>query len=188
MTVCSYPGCDHDTRKGANGLCSAHRLQQRSGKPLSPLRPMRDHVGAILAALSAETDECIKWAGYIASHGYPSLKWQGQQWRANRLVCVLAHGAPQRDGLVAAHSCGNRACINPAHLRWATGSENQADRIAHGTDCRGEKHPLAKLAEPHVRDIRRLARISSHRDLADRFGVSIHTIVDIVNRRSWRHI
>lgn len=44
MTPCNGPGpdgtrCPRPVR--ANGLCEAHRLQQRRGKPLAPIRPRR---------------------------------------------------------------------------------------------------------------------------------------------------
>lgn len=37
------------------------------------------------------------------------------------------------DGDEAAHSCGNKTCINPRHLRWADHASNMEDAKAHGT-------------------------------------------------------
>lgn len=71
---------------------------------------------------------------------------------AHRLMCVFVNGDCPPDKNEAAHSCGNRKCVNPAHLRWATYEENGADKIIHGTN-RGWKHPTEKsLVRPPQMD------------------------------------
>jgi len=52
----------------------------------------------------------------------------------------------------------------------------------------GEQLPQTKLAEPDVREIRRLRGMESQRRLARRFGVSQHLIKEIQLRRIWKHI
>jgi hypothetical protein len=39
---------------------------------------------------------------------------------------VFKRGIPE--GRVVAHSCARRACVNPAHLRATTASENERDK------------------------------------------------------------
>lgn len=105
-------------------------------------------------------------------------------------MCILAHGEPHAENLEAAHYCGkgHEGCVNPKHLRWATASENQMDRVAHGTSNRGERQWMAKLTEEKVREIRLLARVMSARRVARMFGITHSHVQDIVAGRRWRHI
>lgn len=53
----------------------------------------------------------------------------------------------------------------------------------------GEKHPLAKLTEQSVRDIRRMAAEGISRAMiAAGFGVSKAAVVAVVNRKTWAHV
>lgn len=86
-------------------------------------------------ALASEPRDCVLWPYAVRkSSGYPafSKKLNGTTVNhdAHRLVCELAHGASSKQ---AAHSCGNKLCINPHHLYWATSVENMADAKRHGT-------------------------------------------------------
>ena len=61
---------------------------------------------------------CIEWDGYKCPEGYGVLSVQGKKVKAHRLAATLAYGQPQKNHR-ALHSCDNRPCINPEHLRWA---------------------------------------------------------------------
>jgi hypothetical protein len=50
---------------------------------------------------------------------------------------------------------------------------------------RGESNGRALLNEQQVREIRRHARDTGRSDLAEAYGVSEHTISEIIQRRSW---
>jgi DNA-binding transcriptional regulator YiaG len=76
--------------------------------------------------------------------------------------------------------------VNPQHLRWATPTENAADKITHGRNLSREAHPNAKLTEEAVAIIRRKERGVTHADLAKRFGVSKSTIAMVSSGRNWR--
>jgi hypothetical protein len=52
----------------------------------------------------------------------------------HRLVFLLTHG--RRATPQAAHSCGRSRCFNPDHIYEATQSQNEADKMIHGTQVK----------------------------------------------------
>ena len=119
-------------------------------------------------------DNCLEWPFGRHSAGYGAVYRAGKALTANRMLCEMVHGPPplQRGRIEAAHSCGNRLCVNPRHLRWATVSENQKDRIRHGTSVRGERMWASRLTEYEVRQIKEAQGSETPQALARRFGVS----------------
>lgn len=142
----------------------------------------------VAATLAAETDDCIEWpfAGLIKGYGHISRG--GKSRTAHAYVCEIAHGPAPTPEHEAAHSCRSRRCCNKRHLRWATGSENQMDRVKDGTSNRGERHGLAKLTVADVAEIRQLAGLVTHANIAIIFSISRVTVSDIVNRRRWPNV
>lgn len=139
----------------------------------------------LLAHLSHEGEECLIWPFNKSSGGYGFVVVDGVRGGAHRFMCALVHGPPPSENLYAAHACGVPSCVNPRHLRWATGAENQADRIIHGTTSRGEKNASAKLTDAEVVEIRRLlSRGLTQRKIAKRFGVSQSQIYRIANKKN----
>lgn len=58
-----------------------------------------------------------------------------------------------------------------------------------GRGQRGEAHHNAKLTDAHVVDIReRVAAGETQVSMAREFGVSTHTIRNIIRRVAWKHI
>lgn len=134
---------------------------------------------------SIVTDECVVWP-YGLTWGYGRVRYLGKYHLTHRLALVLATGG-DRPKMDAAHGpCHNRACMNVAHLRWATPAENTADRIRDSTDMRGEDHPNARLSESDVRTI--LASDQTVSAISRRFGVSRRLVANIKNGRAWRHV
>lgn len=91
----------------------------------------------IQECISSPPLDCVLWPFAIRkSNGYGahSERIDGKRvsFDAHRRVCELAHGAP-KDGMEAAHSCGNKQCVNPDHLSWKTHQENMDDAKNHGT-------------------------------------------------------
>lgn len=90
----------------------------------------------IANALAADTDDCVIWPFAVRkSSGYPAHSYGGAakiNVDAHRFVCLLAHGEPL-PGRHAAHSCGNKLCVNPKHLSWKKPVENMRDAINAGT-------------------------------------------------------
>lgn len=139
------------------------------------------------AAVASKTDDCLAWHK-PNTNGYSSFSIGGRKWLAHRYVCIMSHGEPPFLDADVAHGCGNPACLNPKHLRWATHSENLADMKIHGTNRQGDQMPMAKLNDTKVAEILRLARRVPQRQLAERYGVTQSVISMIQTRKIWKHV
>lgn len=119
-------------------------------------------------------DECVEWPFSKTPDGYGQVSKDYKNLRPNRIACATK-STPPNNRCHAAHSCGNRSCFNPKHLRWASPKENCADKIAHGTHLKGEKISQAKLTNEQVAEMRRLYNTNqaTQIELAYRFGVTM---------------
>lgn len=100
----------------------------------------------------------------------------------------MVNGPPPSDGKYdAAHECGRGAdaCVHPKHLRWATRSQNNWDKLGHNTDNRGEKHCGHKLTECEVKEIRQLKGYFFQREIAEFYGVCEGTVSSIHRGINW---
>jgi hypothetical protein len=136
----------------------------------------------MLGHLAGFTEECVIWPFSIV-RGYGHLKYRGKISRANRVMCIEAHGEPPTPKHQAAHECGNCACLNPRHLKWKTPSENQLDKAGHGAVS--SKQGSWRLNPEAVAVIRRLKGKATHDVLAARFGVSRRTIGAVLSGQTW---
>ena len=143
----------------------------RDGKPLPRVQPA--HVLA----------QAPHRAGYRMAHLYK------EGTRTARTVHTLVADAflgPCPAGQEVAHNDGVRSHNALVNLRYDTRAGNFADKVAHGTDNRGEKHPLRKLSEKEVRAIRCATGRSD--DIGAEYGVSRSTVNAVQSRRTWRHV
>ena len=81
------------------------------------------------------------------------------------------------------HACDNRACINPEHLSWGTGSDNALDRVRAGTNS-GQK--LDALSVLHIRTLSKMGW--PFKQIARFFRIDAAHAARIVQRRSWGHV
>lgn len=185
MKKCSIDGCDRAFH--TKGMCGMHAQRfRRHSKNMITKPPPGTAMKKISFALLAETDDCIIWSLFVNHNGYGDIRIDRKTTRAHHLICKMAHGDPPFPKAQAAHSCGNKLCINKRHIRWASRSENERDKVAHGRSNRGERQGLHKLTEGDVREIRKLWRKgegSSH--ISEIFGVAPRTIRDAANRVTW---
>jgi hypothetical protein len=92
---------------------------------------------------------------------------------------------------IARHGSGGPLDNSLRNLEWGTYEQNNgADRERDGTQLLGEKHPNAKLTEESVRLIRALyaAGQESHKTLAQKYNVSTTVILNVLNRKTWKHV
>lgn len=109
----------------------------------------------------------------------------------HRLVARAFLGEPPSKRHQVAHNDGNPANNHLLNLRWATPSENNMDRALHGTvpDRKGERHPLAKLNDQLVLELREQRhRGCTYPELAQRYGIPKLTVYDAVVGTTWPHL
>lgn len=124
---------------------------------------------------------CWFWQGAV-TNGYGRFRGI----RAHRLAYEIAKGDIPSEMMIR-HLCGNKLCVNPAHLEVGTMADNAQDGIRLGETLRGSANGKAKLSEGAVRYIRTNPDELSGRNLALKFGVSPATISLIRSGRRWRH-
>lgn len=157
---------------------------ERKGGKLKDIKA----IDAVKTAAAYKGDACLEWPFSRTSIGYGQLAIEGKNVKAHRAVCTIAHGQPPTKKHHAAHNCGNRGCVNPQHLRWATAKQNGVDRVRHGTSCRGERSGKAKLSASDVRTIRNRHGTVTLKALAAEYGIHPNYINQIVNREVWGHL
>lgn len=95
---------------------------------------------------------CFEWIGTIDKCGYGQTKLNGKTLIAHRVSFINFNGPTF--GKLISHSCHNRKCVNPDHLKLADHDENMLDLvnknniigvIVAGRPCRkcGSKERLA---------------------------------------------
>lgn len=114
--------------------------------------------------------------------------------RAHRVSYEMSYG-PIRDGLWVLHRCDNPPCVRPTHLFLGTRTDNVRDMVAKGRHktpfaaYRGENHPMAKLTEAGVLEIRARAAAGEKRSsLCEAFGLSQAAIAHAITGRHWKHV
>lgn len=192
--VCAVEGCANDAGApgAARGWCPKHYQRWKRCGDAAHVDIDRGAAMRFIneVALPFEGEDCLLWPFARYRDGYGQVWFEGRLAGAHRVVCQMAHGEPENDGLDAAHSCGNGhdGCVNPGHLRWATRAANFADMAAHGTKPIGEQAPWAKLTDDGVRQIRRLALTMQQKDIAVLMGVSKPTISAVLSGKRWAHV
>ena len=68
---------------------------------------------------------CIRWNG-ATDNGYGQFTWRGKSIRAHRFAYLLAKSV-LLSGWDIAHTCADRACVNPGHLAQKTRKGNMSN-------------------------------------------------------------
>ena len=137
------------------------------------------------------------WRGQIlkpslTSNGYPAIELcrngTGKTTSVHSIVAASFLGPRPPDKQVA-HRDGDKENPKLSNLRYATCTENQADKIPQGRTAHGERNGLAKLTSAAVITIReRLNAGETGIAVAKDFGVTPSNISCIRLRRTWPHI
>lgn len=132
--------------------------------------------------VAGDPSECWNWFGAGSNKtGYGSF-----QDRPRGFPSVTAHRFSYRmyvgeiaDGLMVLHSCDNRRCVNPSHLRLGTHLENMADMSARN-------RRFLKLTPEIVREVRQSTEKTSV--LARKFNLSESAVRRARLGLTWGHI
>jgi len=139
-------------------------------------------------------DECWEWSGTKDGHGYGKISMLGRGYspvKAPRVSWVLHYGAIP-DGMYICHICDNPSCVNPQHLMMGTPKDNTQDMWQKGRDNHVSwgNAWARKLTPKDVVRIREIASVGnrSNRSLGLEYGVSGHTIGEIIKRKTWKGV
>jgi hypothetical protein len=135
----------------------------------------------------AGEDECWLWLGGKSDAGYGRFCIR-PKWFGSHQIALLITGVERPPGYNALHSCDNRLCCNPKHLRWGTLLENAKEMKARNRNVvkRGENNNNAKLSEDDVRAIRCDTRAQTI--IAKAYGVSQVSVSKIKRRLTWIYV
>lgn|SRR5688572_3733080 len=143
--------------------------------------------------ITKRVDECWPARWRKNNHGYSMAKFRGRSPQlVHRLVWVSVHGAIP-NGLHVLHRCDHPWCCNPTHLFLGTHQENMKDRDLKGrlktTHLCGEQNGHSVLTENDVLAIREIRKTGlSYQKIADQFGVTKRSIINVIQRRTWNHV
>lgn len=116
------------------------------------------------------------------SAGYSHVRLCERTLLIHALV-LAAFVGPRMAGRDCAHGNGIKTDNRLCNLRYATKSENQMDRVAHGTSGRGARNPMAKLTAQQVAEIRASGQMQ--KALAAKHGVRQSQISRIKLGQRW---
>lgn len=126
----------------------------------------------------------------LNSNGYPRVRWftdgRDKEVLVHQLVCEAFHGPRPSPLHEAAHRNGIHSECSATNLSWKTRTENEADKLAHGTSPQGERNGRAKFVPETILAVR--SAKGRQCDIARRFGMSEAHVSEIKSRRTWKHL
>jgi hypothetical protein len=134
-------------------------------------------------------NHCWEWQG-PKRKGYGALTYNRRTFSVHRISCFLKHGEPNPNDN-ALHSCDNRSCVNPEHLRWGTQLENVQDAIdrKRWTSNRGTLNGRAKINPDVVRAIRTIWGTGpTIIQIGELYGISNQMVSRIIAKKAWVHV
>jgi hypothetical protein len=164
---CLCPACDR-----------AYQKLHRDGQ-IAPIAPAMER---FQANISVQPNGCHLWTASRDRAGYGRFVDGGVHHKAHRWIFEQVKG-PIPAGLGVLHNCDTPPCVNSDHLRAGTQADNAADMVVR-------RRGTLRLTEEQDAEIRAAYRYRSPDNnffaLADKYGVSATTIMNVVRGRQYR--
>lgn len=167
-------GCGQRTHLAPYTSC---RMGWVKDRPISFIIGHHRRMSPLEYIVDSETG-CWIWQRAISpnpSFPYGRAAINQRKVHAHRMMYERIIG-PIPEGMFLDHLCRNPSCVNPAHL----------EPVSQAVNCQRGKN--TKLTPSDVREIRRLAPTTKHRDLARRFGITKAHVSDVVTKKVWKNI
>ena len=105
----------------------------------------------------------------------------------HKIICETFHGPRPSLSHEVAHGDGCRTNNSEGNLRWDTRAGNHADKLAHGTHNRGERHGKSRLTdEQAIAIIQQRHDGKSIKALAGEYRVHLGTVRKLLSGESWQ--
>lgn len=192
MTKCKVSGCNN--KHAAKGFCNIHYQRVIRNIPLDG-NPKKTVMERLFEKIVKSESGCWLWTGATSGgdgrheYKYGYINIDGKATRAHRVLYEKTNNISLGEKHLL-HKCDNPKCVNPNHLFIGTYKDNSDDMIAKGRDRhpRGEDNH-SKLTESQVLEIRKRSKLGhSAPMIAKDYPVCSATIINIVNRKKWKHI
>jgi len=148
----------------------------------------RKVLGRLLDGLDIPENKsgCWLWKGCTTINGYGLIKVSDKVVHTHRLAYTIFVGVIPENKLIL-HSCDNRICCNPTHLRPGTHQDNMNDMSIRKRCYSGEDHYGSKLSRIDIPKIRRMLACGYTQECIGKvFGVSDTSISQIKHGRNWK--
>lgn len=159
---------------------------------MTTIENLRPVVAAYLARCEWTPDGCLINPRLRDGH-YGEVSVGARRMAAHRAVAAVQAGVMPDLDAVARHSCDNKRCANPDHIRFGTQSQNVTEGYERGRReqgwPRGEGRPHAILTEAIVCEMRRLARSgASLGAIVAQFGIGYSPTRMAIRGETWAHV
>ena len=126
-----------------------------------------------------KSGECWEWTGCINSSGYGTIRVDGKTFTTHRLSFILHNNYEPSSKMDVMHSCDNKRCVNPAHLKEGTRLDNILDFISKGGKYGkiGEENSFHKITDKQYLEIKeQISKGKSVNGLAKKYGITHQSI------------
>jgi len=87
-------------------------------------------------------------------NNYPIVKYEGELWKAAKLIIYILRPWEFNNDLWVLHHCDTPACINPDHIYMGDGRQNHKDMVDHGAfSPYGHRGTIAKVAQEKTKEM-----------------------------------
>lgn len=138
------------------------------------------------------SNEWRKLTPALDGHGYEILSLcvgsTKKTFTVHKIVMLAFRGKRPADKHCIAHGDGNKRNNKLENLRYATFTENNQDKLLHGTHLEGEAHHRSKLDNQKVARIRKLHEDGvNQKEISRMINVSHSAVNCVVNRKTWKN-